>query len=61
MRRETEKVMENFEKAQQVSAIIDRKKKRGEELLQVRRRGERYDTHPFCSPSTPRDGSNSGR
>ena len=35
VRREMEKVMENFEKKQEVSAIIDRKRKRGDELLQV--------------------------
>ena len=33
--REMEKVMENFEKSREVAAIVDRKRKRGEELQQV--------------------------
>ena len=35
VRREMEKVLENFDKNQEVSAIIDRKRKRGDKLLQV--------------------------
>lgn len=51
VRREMEKVMENFEKSQEVSAIVDRKRKRGDELQQVSwSNGEKNsDFHMFPS------------
>ena len=59
VRREMEKVMENFEKSREVSAIVDRKRKRGDELQQVSwSNGERIQTFTCfplsCQPITRR-------
>ena len=40
LRRETDLYLKNVEHSKQVSAIIDRKKKRGDDLLEVREGGE---------------------